>query len=124
MFQLTKAEWAELITNCDNLPSTIKYSPRPPGAFTEAGVAMLSSVLSSERAIRVNIQIIRVFTKLRTLVAGQAEVKLEIEKIKSVLNTQSKDMRLIFQYLDELSNKLVQVPAEPRQRIGYKPDAI
>ena len=48
MFQLTKEEWQEVITNCDNLPSKYKYSPITPNAFTEQGVAMLSSVLNSE----------------------------------------------------------------------------
>ena len=47
MFELTKKEWSEVITNCDNLPENIKYSPKPPFAFTEQGVAMLSSVLKS-----------------------------------------------------------------------------
>ena len=48
MFQLTKAEWQEVITNCDNLPETLKFSPATPFAFTEQGVAMLSSVLKSK----------------------------------------------------------------------------
>lgn len=45
MFQLAKPEWTEVITNCDNLPDSIKFSPVIPSAFTEQGVAMLSSVL-------------------------------------------------------------------------------
>lgn len=51
MFQLTKKEWQELITNCDNLPEGIKFSPATPFAFTEQGVAMLSSVLRSRKAV-------------------------------------------------------------------------
>ena len=50
MFQLSKSEWQELITNCDNLPETAKFSPATPFAFTEQGVAMLSSVLKSKKA--------------------------------------------------------------------------
>ena len=61
MFQLTKEEWQELITNCDNLPETAKFSPSTPYAFTEQGVAMLSSVLTSKKALQVNISIMRVF---------------------------------------------------------------
>jgi hypothetical protein len=54
MFQLTKNEWTEVITICDNLPRNIKFSPSTPYAFTEQGVAMLSSILNSDRAIIVN----------------------------------------------------------------------
>ena len=61
MFELTKVEWQEVITNCDNLPQKVKFSPATPMAFTELGVSMLSSVLKSERAVMVNIQIMRVF---------------------------------------------------------------
>ena len=66
MFILSASEWTEVITNCDNLGSR-KFSPARPYAFTEQGVAMLSSILNSERAILVNIQIMRVFTRLRTM---------------------------------------------------------
>lgn len=66
MFILSASEWTEVITNCDNLGSR-KFSPARPYAFTEQGVAMLSSILNNERAILVNIQIMRVFTRLRTM---------------------------------------------------------
>jgi hypothetical protein len=49
MFPLTKSEWQELITNCDKLPQNVKYSPAMPFAFTEQGVAMLSSVLKKQK---------------------------------------------------------------------------
>jgi len=49
MFQLTKNQWMEVITNCDNLPGNLKYSPVAPLAFTEQGVAMLSSILRSKK---------------------------------------------------------------------------
>jgi hypothetical protein len=55
MFQLSKNEWLELITNCDKLGETIKHNPGTPSAFTEQGIAMLSSVLRSKRAIQANI---------------------------------------------------------------------
>lgn len=63
MFQLTKEEKIELVANCDHL-RPLKYSTQLPYVFTEQGVAMLSSVLNSERAILVNIQIMRTFTPL------------------------------------------------------------
>ena len=58
MFQLTKNEWHEVITNCDNLREGAKFSPATPFAFTELGVSMLSSVLRSKKAIQVNISIL------------------------------------------------------------------
>ena len=64
MFQLTKEEKTEEVTNCDHLVS-LKYSYRLPYAFTENGVAMLSSVLNSEKAIQVNIQIMRALNFLK-----------------------------------------------------------
>ena len=56
MFQLTKQEWYEVITICDNLRNNIKYSPITPLAFTQEGVAMLSGILSSQQAIKTNIK--------------------------------------------------------------------
>jgi hypothetical protein len=71
LFQLTKKEWLEVITNCDNLPENLKYSPQPPYAFTEQGVAMLSSVLKSEKAVLVNIAIMRTFVEIRKMLSFQ-----------------------------------------------------
>lgn len=119
MFELRKAELQELITICDNLPPNIKYSPAMPYAFTEAGVAMLSSVLNSERAILVNIEIIRVFTRLRQLLHENIAVRLEIEQIKKKLEGHDQNITLVFRYLDELLKEKTN-PA-PRKRIGFKP---
>src|SRR5690606_30581040 len=63
----------------------IKYAPM---AFTEQGIAMLSSVLNSKRAIQVNIQIIRIFTRVRQLLTDNTEIRLEVEKIKNRLENQ------------------------------------
>ena len=123
MFQLTKHEWHELITNCDNLPHNAKFSPSTPFVFTEQGVAMLSSVLNSERSIQVNIQIIRIFTKLRLMLTDNTEIRLEISKIKSELQDQGKNMEIVFHYLDELIEK--KGTKNPRRtRIGFKPDTL
>lgn len=86
--------------------------------FTEQGVAMLSSVLKSEQAIKVNIQIIRVFTKLRRFLLDNTEVQLEIEQIKKKLDNQGKNIELVFQYLDELIEKSEN--EKGREKIGYK----
>src|SRR5262245_43082022 len=68
MFRLTKKELQELVTNCDRFGS-LKHSSQPPLAFTDYGVVMLSSVLNSKRAILVNIEIIRVFIRLKNIVS-------------------------------------------------------
>jgi phage regulator Rha-like protein len=73
--------------------------------FTEQGVAMLSSVLNSTRAIEVNIQIIRIFTKMRHVLSDNTEIRLEIEMIKGKLDNQDKNMEIVFRYLDELLEK-------------------
>lgn len=73
MFEPSAEERDELVTNCDRLRDSLKHSSVLPMAFTEHGVVMLSSVLKSERAIEVNIQITRAFVKLRKLIAGDCE---------------------------------------------------
>ena len=72
-----------------------------PYAFTEYGVAMLSSVLSSKRAIQVNIQIMLVFSKIREMLLDTLSMKLDIEEIKKRLDNQDKNLELVFTYLDE-----------------------
>ena len=92
---------------------------KPPNVFTEQGVAMLSSVLNSETAIEVNIQIIRTFTRIRQMLSEHTELRLEVEKIKKKLDNQDKNMEVVFQYLDELLDKKDQ-PKPERKSIGYK----
>jgi hypothetical protein len=81
---------------------------------------MLSSVLNSQIAIKVNIQIIRIFTKLRQIFTDNLSLKLEIEDIKKKLTSQNKNIELVFSYLDELLEK--KENQIPRTKIGYKKD--
>ncbi|KKQ60240.1 MAG: hypothetical protein US82_C0043G0007 [Parcubacteria group bacterium GW2011_GWC1_38_22] len=81
MFQLTVAEKEEVVTNCDHLKQ-LKFSSQLPYAFTEQGVAMLSSVLKSEKAIQVNIQIIRTFTKIKEMIISNKELRRKIEEME------------------------------------------
>lgn len=67
--------------------------------FTEQGVSMLSSVLNSSRAIKVNIQIIRIFTRMRQMLMDNTEIRLEIEKIKGDLSNHGKNMESYFNTL-------------------------
>src|SRR3546814_19747217 len=94
-----------------------------PYVFTEHGVLMLSSVLNSKQAIEVNIQIMRIFTKIRQMLVDNTEIRLEGEKIKNKLDNQDKNMEIVFKYLDELLEKQIK-PKPPRKRIGFKPDEL
>lgn len=93
-----------------------------PYVFTEQGVAMLSGLLNSERAISVNIQIMRIFSKVRQVLMDTTELRLEIEKIKSKLDNQDKNMEIVFRYLDELAESKTE--AKPRRRIGFRSDEL
>jgi len=79
---------------------------------------MLSSVLNSERAISVNIRIIRIFIKMREIFFDNQKIKLEIKEIKKNLIDQNKNIELVFEYLDQLIDK--KENQNPRIKIGYK----
>ena len=116
MFKLTREEWANL--KSQNATSSWGGRRSEPFMFTEYGVLMLSSVLISERAIAVNIRIIRVFTKIREMLNDNLSLKLEIEAIKQKLTNHSKNIELVFNYLDELIDKKDSITTRPK--IGYK----
>lgn len=114
MFQLSKNEWSEVITNCDNLPENLKFSPQTPFAFTEQGVAMLSSVLKSEKALLVNIAIMRTFVEIRKMVSFQSEVSQQMLDFKNEIEERlgEHDVQLLEvysimeQYLDKKTKKV------------------
>ena len=116
MFELTDNEWTSLRSQIatSNARGGSRYNPM---AFTEQGVAMLSSVLNSEKAIEVNIQIIRIFTKLRAMLMDTTVLQLEIEKIKKKLDNHDKNIELVFSYLDQLIEK--HENPIPRKEIGF-----
>jgi len=92
-----------------------------PYAFTENGVAMLSSVLHSDHAISVNIQIIRIFTKLRQLLESHKEIILKINQLQQKEIEQDKQIRIIFEVLKQLQRvKQEDLDFKNRKRIGYK----
>jgi len=122
MFQMTKEEfeiWRSqtVISNIDKMGLR-----RPPYVFTEQGVAMLSSVLNSDRAILVNIQIMRVFTKMRALLESHKEILRKLESIEKKDIEQDEKILLIFEYLKHLEQaKQEETLFRERKRIGYKP---
>lgn len=116
MFQLNKQEMDILLFQIGI--SSWGGTRTLPFAFTEQGVAMLSGILNSDRAIQVNIQIMRIFTKIRELLVEDLSLRLEIEAIKKKLSNQDKNIELVFSYLDELLEK--QENSKPRTPIGFK----
>ncbi len=115
MFQLKDEE----VLNLKSQIATSSWggNRKPPYAFTEHGVLMLSSVLNSEQAIQTNIQIMRIFSKIKQHFSDVSDIRAELGKIKNKLENQGKNIELVFQYLDELSDKKEQ---PERTKIGYK----
>jgi hypothetical protein len=115
MFRLNAGEFESLMSQF----ATSKRGGRRklPYVFTEHGVLMLSSILNSKQAIQVNIQVMRIFTRIRRMFIDNTGIRLEIEKIKSKLDNQDKNMEIVFRYLDELLEKKEE--PKPRKRIGY-----
>ena len=120
MFQLCAEEYDSLISQIAISKTGRGGRRKLPFVFTEHGVLMLSSVLNSPQAVQVNIQIVRIFTRLRNLLNEHTELKLEIADIKKHLQNHDKNIELVFSYLDKLIDK----QNEPRKRIGFKPDNL
>lgn len=116
MFELTENEFSILRSQIVTSSwGGIRYLPM---VFTEHGVLMLSSVLNSKKAIAVNIQIMRIFTRLRQMLTDTLGLKLEIEEIKKKVQNQDKNIELVFSYLDEL---IIRNEEQlKRKQIGYK----
>lgn len=122
MFQLAKSEKLELVTNCDRLKS-LKHSSSLPYVFTEHGVAMLSSVLNSERAIQINIQIIDAFIALRrfALASNPETITNRIAILEqTLLRYMDKNDKRINEIIQTLNNMLLseEEPA-PSRKIGF-----
>lgn len=111
MFHLTVLEKEQVVTNCDHLAS-LKFSSVPPFAFTEQGVAMLSSVLKSPRAIAVNIEIMRAFVRLRRLIASNKELARRLDELEASTDTR-------FRQVFEAIRQLMASPEPPKRPIGF-----
>jgi DNA repair protein RadC len=111
MFQLSKAEKNELVTNCDRF-RRLKHSTFTPYAFTEQGVAMLSSVLKGELAVQVNIAIMRAFVKLREMLSTHKELRQKIEGIEKKYDHQ-------FKVVFEVIKQLLESPKKQKRQIGF-----
>ena len=112
MFMLSKKElenWRCQFGTSNDIKMGLRYSPM---AFTEQGVAMLSSVLNSKRAILANIQIMRAFTKLRTMLLTHKDLKLKIEAMEAKYDEQ---FSIVFQAIKQL----LQEDDKPKRKIGF-----
>jgi len=114
MFQLTSEQWENL--KSQNATSSWGGRRTLPYVFTEQGVAMLSSVLNSRVAINVNIQIIRVFTKMREMLLTHKDLLIEMEEIRKKVTGQDEKIELIFNYLKQF----IKDQETPREPVGFK----
>lgn len=114
MFQINRDEFQNLKSQI--VISSWGGSRTLPYAFTEQGVAMLSSVLNSETAVQVNIQIIRLFTKMKQMILDNKDLWMKIEKIEQHLIKNDEEIKTVFAYLKKL---LVQ-ENKPRNSIGFR----
>jgi hypothetical protein len=114
-YQLTQQEVANLMSQ--NAISSLRHGGRRklPWAFTEHGVAMLSSVLRSPTAVRVNIEIIRIFVRLRRLMATPGELVEQLTQLAETVRLHDGQIKAIAQVL----NRLMEPPAKPTRPIGF-----
>jgi hypothetical protein len=115
MFQLTRTETDKVVANCDHL-KLIKFSYQLPYVFTEQGVAMLSSVLNSERAIQVNIMIMRAFTKLKEILLTHKDLATKLEALERKYANHDKKIQDIFEAIRQLLQPL---PVDKKRKIGF-----
>ncbi|MBU8891302.1 MAG: ORF6N domain-containing protein [Bacteroidales bacterium] len=119
MFELKQSEFENLRSQFGTSSwGGIRYMPM---AFTEQGAAMLSSVLNNDRAILVNIQIIRVFTRMREMLETHKEILQKLDQLQKKEIEQDEKIMLIFEYLKQLEQvKQEELEQSKRNRIGYK----
>jgi len=116
MFEMTEIElqnWRSQFVTSNSLKMGLRYKPY---CFTKHGVLMLSSVLNNERAIEINIQIMRVFTKIRQMLMDNTDLRLIMETLEKKTDNNTKNIEILFRYFDELLEK----EQKPRKKIRYK----
>ncbi len=114
MFKLTSEEKDELVTNCHRF-KTMKHSSTLPYAFTEHGVAMLASVLRSERAVKISIVIIRAFVRLRQILSTHKELAHKLSELERKIEKHDAEIKAIF----DVIRQLMTPPEKPKRKIGF-----
>jgi hypothetical protein len=117
MFELSNEEWEQL----KPMVEEVEWggTRKPPKVFTEQGVAMLSGVLSSERAILVNIQIMRAYSRIRSMLFTHKDLLLKLEELEKRVAGQDANVSLIFEYLKQF----IELRSQPRKQIGFRANA-
>ena len=114
MLQLTIEERNQLVTICHRF-KTMKHSSSLPYVFTEHGVAMLASVLKSDRAVKISINIIKAFVKLREMLSTHKELAHKLAQLERKIEKHDDEIKLIFDAIRQLMT-----PPEPKMRkIGF-----
>ena len=116
MFSLTEEERNELVAICNRF-QTMKHSTILPHVFTEHGVAMLASVLNSERAIKISIAIIKTFVKLREIISTHKELAYKLAELEHKIGRHDEDIQAIFEVIRKL---MAPPPVKPKPQIGFK----
>ena len=111
MFQLTAAEKAEVVANCDHL-IRLRFSSHLPYAFTEHGALMLANVLNSERAAQTSVMVVRAFVRLRQMLASNAELARKLAALENKYDAQ-------FKVVFDAIRQLMSPPAKPKREIGF-----
>jgi len=114
MFQLTKDEKQEVVTNCDHL-AKLKFSPTLPFAFTEHGALMLGNVLKSSRAVEVSLLVVRTFVQLREMIATHKELASRLEELERKVTTHD---QAVTGLIDAI-RQLMAPPAQSKRPIGF-----
>lgn len=114
MFKLDKSEAERLVTNCDRF-TTLKHAGSTPYAFTEQGIAMLSSVLRSSQAVDVNIAIMRTFVHLRRIMADNSLLRSRIESLERKYDRHDEQIQQVFSVLKAMLTE----ETKPQKQIGY-----
>lgn len=117
MFLLSESEKLELVTNCDRFEK-LKHSTSLPFAFTEQGVAMLSSVLNSDKAVLVNIAIMRAFVNLRQVLATHKELANKFNELENRVDKHDSQIIAIFDAI----HKMIALPEKPARKMGFRVD--
>lgn len=137
MFQLTSFEWSEISIQCEKINSSLngntnvnrsqivtgsqKHRGNMPFAFTEQGVAMLSGVLKSEKAINMNIAIMRAFVDVRKILLKQSSLNEQLIEIKERIGEHDVQLNELYDAMENLiDEKIAQLKWKDRERIGFK----
>jgi len=118
MFQLTKTEKSELVTNCDHLQN-LKFSRTNPYAFTEHGALMAANVLNSAKAVEVSVQIVEVFVKMRRLALSVDEIARKVRSLERKFVEHDDHFKVVFEAIRQL---MAPPPEKPKRRMGFRSD--